>query len=467
MKRPGLLFPYVILLGAVAAALVVQADFTIPAESTRFWNTFGVLLGLALLTEAVALQVRVGTVTSAVSFVPYLSAIILLGPAWALIIAGCTEAFAEIVIRRKPLVKIIVNTSKEVVSIGIAGYLYVFAGGHPSYEVFQGNFNAPAFLAAALTYFVLTNGGTAAAVTLSTRSDFGEAWKLIGGKGLLEDVLSSSISVLLAFLYIEAGILGLLLVIVPLFFVRHAAQATFRLEQTNRELLELMVKSIEARDPYTSGHSLRVATYAKVLARALGLGAKEIEQIETGALLHDVGKIYEEFAPVLRKQGRLTEEERLLMHTHPVRSAELVATISSLRGHVERCVRAHHENYDGGGYPDGLVGEEIPVGARIIMVADTADAMMTDRPYRKALSYEHVVNELETYAGTQFDPEIVRVFRHSTAVRRLVEERRAADQYKEAVGEHPRVALIASGSPPPGVHNIRKASRLKSFLLQP
>lgn len=279
--------------------------------------------------------------------------------------------------------------------------------------------------------------------------------------------MSSSISVLLAFLYIEAGILGLLLVIVPLFFVRHAAQVTFRLEQANRELLELMVKSIEARDPYTSGHSLRVATYAKALARALGLGAREIEQIETGALLHGVGKIYEEFAPVLRKQGRLTEEERLLMHTHPVRSAELVATISSLRGPVERCVRAHHENFDGGGYPDGLVGEEIPVGARIIMVADTADAMMTDRPYREALSYERVVDELEKYTGTQFDPEIVQAFRHSTAIRRLVEEKRAADQYKkEPVGGHRRVALISSASPPSGPDNIRKASKLKSFLLQ-
>jgi putative nucleotidyltransferase with HDIG domain len=211
--------------------------------------------------------------------------------------------------------------------------------------------------------------------------------------------------------------------VLPLFFVRHLHRTNLRLEQANRDLLELMVKSIEARDPYTSGHSVRVALYAKALARAMGLPAKEVDQIETAALLHDVGKIYEEFAPILRKDGRLTDEEFGLMRTHPLRSAELVGTISALRGYVQNCVRAHHENFDGGGYPAGLAGEEIPVGARIIMVADTADAMMTDRPYRKALTYDNVVTEFDKYAGAQFDPTVVRAFMASTAIRRLVDQR--------------------------------------------
>jgi putative nucleotidyltransferase with HDIG domain len=393
---------YALFLCVVAGALLARAEFALVVDSSSTWNALGALIGLALLSEWAALRERVGTLTTSVSFVPYLAAVIMLGPAWAMLVAGVTELLAEAVIRRKPLHKIVINTSKEVIAIGFAGYLYMGAGGVPSLESFR--VNPPAFLAAVVTYFALTNGAVAAAVALDASQTGGEAWNRLVVKGFLENVLSSTVSILLAFLYIELQLAGLLIVVIPLFFVRHLHRTNLQLEQANRELLDLMVKSIEARDPYTSGHSVRVASYAKALARALGLSPKEIEYIETAALLHDVGKIYEEFAPVLRKKGKLSDEERLLMRSHPVRSA-------------------HHESYDGSGYPDGLVGDEIPTGARIIMIADTADAMMTDRPYRKALTYERVVEELEEYSDIQFDPEIVRAFKNSTAVRRLVEER--------------------------------------------
>jgi HD-GYP domain-containing protein (c-di-GMP phosphodiesterase class II) len=120
----------------------------------------------------------------------------------------------------------------------------------------------------------------------------------------------------------------------------------------------------------------------------------------------------------------LTAEEFAVMKTHPIRSAELLGTVSTLRGGVDRAVRHHHENYDGSGYPDGLSGEAIPVGARIIMVADTVDAMTSHRPYRSALSYEEVVSELRRYAGLQFDPTIVEAFLGSASMRAYVEARR-------------------------------------------
>ena len=104
-------------------------------------------------------------------------------------------------------------------------------------------------------------------------------------------------------------------------------QMNLQVERANRELLELMVKSIEARDPYTSGHSVRVSEYARQIAREMGLTTRQVDQVGTAALLHDVGKIYEEFAPLLRKEGRLSPEERMLMQAHPVRSAELASTI--------------------------------------------------------------------------------------------------------------------------------------------
>jgi putative nucleotidyltransferase with HDIG domain len=181
-----------------------------------------------------------------------------------------------------------------------------------------------------------------------------------------------------------------------------------------------MVKAIEARDPYTSGHSLRVRQLSRAIAAELGLSAKEIEQVETAALLHDVGKIHEEFAPLLRKESRLTPEETILMQTHSTKSAELVGVISKFRGYIEDCVRHHHERWDGEGYPSGLSGKHIPLGARIILISDTVDAMTTDRPYRKKLGLEVVIAELQKYRGDQFDPDIVNVAVSSVAVRRII-----------------------------------------------
>src|SRR6184192_4485741 len=147
----------------------------------------------------------------------------------------------------------------------------------------------------------------------------------------------------------------------PLFLVRQLYQMNVQLTEELEEKLELMVKAMEARDPYTSGHSRRVAEYAMAIARELKLSATELDQIKRAALLHDVGKIYEEFAPLLRKNGQLSPEERVVMRTHVVRSAQLVATAAKLRGSVEAIIRHHHENYDGSGYPDGIANYQIPI----------------------------------------------------------------------------------------------------------
>src|SRR5207245_3805157 len=175
------------------------------------------------------------------------------------------------------------------------------------------------------------------------------------------------------------------------FFGANMYQMKLQVERVNIELLELMVKAIEARDPYTTGHSVRVAEYARQIARELGLQPKHVDQIGTAALLHDVGKIHEDFAPLLRKAGRLTPEERMLMQAHPVRSADLAGTIAEFRGRVQTDIRNHHENYDGTGYPDELVGEGIPIGARIIMIADTIDAMTNNRPYESVPSLQRLL----------------------------------------------------------------------------
>jgi putative nucleotidyltransferase with HDIG domain len=199
--------------------------------------------------------------------------------------------------------------------------------------------------------------------------------------------------------------MGTFVLIAPMIAVRQLYRTTVELSNVTEELLDLMVAAIEARDPYTSGHSQRVAHGSEIIAKALGLTASEVERVTVAALLHDVGKIDERFAPILAKEGRLSPEEWEMMKLHPIRGAELVGKLSSLRD-IVAAVRHHHENYDGTGYPDGLKGEEIPLASRIIMFADTLDAITTDRPYRKALGVQEAKAEFVKFRGKQFDPVI-------------------------------------------------------------
>jgi len=195
----------------------------------------------------------------------------------------------------------------------------------------------------------------------------------------------------------------------PLLFIRHAYSDHSRLRDANAALLKALVKAIETRDPYTSGHSLRVAHLAKRIAEGLGLPRAAVGRIEQAALLHDIGKIEAPYTPILSKPTSLTKEERAIIQSHVTKGEELLRNLSSFPDDVLRTVRHHHEREDGQGYPDCLQGSEIPVGARIVAVCDAVDAMLSDRPYRRALSLEAVRRELKEHSGRQFSPDVVNV----------------------------------------------------------
>ena len=317
----------------------------------------------------------------------------------------------------------------------VAATIYSWLGGNfaPDYLSHNAAFSSPTgqkdlglFSVLAVGYFLTNSVLVSLVVSLSSERTFREVWTLNTRGVLGYDLGASLISVLVAWLYtrfdmwLGFGSLGLIGVIIPIVAVRHVYGLYHQLEHSGQELLQVMVKAIEARDPYTSGHSVRVSEMSRAMAVELGLTAREIELAETAALLHDVGKIHEEFAPLLRKEGRLTDEETALMQTHSAKSADLVGIISKFQGFIHESVRHHHERWDGKGYPDGLSGKGIPLGARIILIADTIDAMTTDRPYRKRLSLEIVFAELQKCKGTQFDPELIDVVVASVAVRRLI-----------------------------------------------
>jgi HD-GYP domain-containing protein (c-di-GMP phosphodiesterase class II) len=172
--------------------------------------------------------------------------------------------------------------------------------------------------------------------------------------------------------------------------------------------LEVLANTIEQRDIYTHQHSERVAAYVADIAARLNLPAPDAELIVSAAHVHDLGKIAIDNR-ILFKEGPLTDEERLQVNTHPAAGAELAGQ-SSMYGEGADIIRHHHERWDGTGYPDGLAGNAIPLGARIIAVADVYDAMTSDRPYRRALSHDIAVSELVRGSGTQFDARVLEAF---------------------------------------------------------
>lgn len=179
--------------------------------------------------------------------------------------------------------------------------------------------------------------------------------------------------------------------------------------QTFLQTVTALAEAVERRDPYTGGHVRRVVGYAVAIGRRLALGAEELEELRLAAVLHDIGKIATP-DQVLSKPARLTPDEVRVMRRHPVDGAEIVLPIAQLRALLGG-IRHHHERLDGQGYPDGLRGDEVPLLARIIAVADTYDAMTTDRPYRRGRPIEEAMAEIERESGRQFCPRVVAAFR--------------------------------------------------------
>jgi len=180
------------------------------------------------------------------------------------------------------------------------------------------------------------------------------------------------------------------------------------LERSYDITLEAMGDALDLRDQETEGHSKRVTAYTIAIARAMGIPADELKVIARGAFLHDIGKIATPDS-ILLKPGRLNPEEMAIMREHCERGYEMIRKIPFLREAAE-IVYAHQERFDGTGYPRGLQGTEIPLGARIFAIADTLDAMTSDRPYRKGTNYTDASQEIARCSGTQFDPSIVAVF---------------------------------------------------------
>lgn len=207
------------------------------------------------------------------------------------------------------------------------------------------------------------------------------------------------------FLSMPTGLWLSLVMIFPLLLARYAWKLYLDAIRNKEKLITAFVSSMEARDPYTQGHSQRVGEFAKQIARQMRCSATQMDNLREGALLHDIGKIGVSDL-ILHKPGTLTEEERDVIRRHTLIGIEIVGQVG-LSDAVLEMIRSHHERYDGKGYPDGRLARELRLSTRILSVADAYDAMTSDRPYRSSITFTQARDELLRGKGTQFDPDVV------------------------------------------------------------
>ncbi len=227
----------------------------------------------------------------------------------------------------------------------------------------------------------------------------------------------------IAYVYVTTGIVGLSIFMLPILatgyafwlytnrtrsYVDRLEAANAQLDEANLGLLQTLAAVVDAYDIYTFGHSAQVARYAEAIAKELGLSKEEQTKIFRGGLIHDVGKVGVTDA-IIGKKGKLTDDEYNALKLHTVIGADIVSQMPQFQGLVP-LVRSHHERWDGRGYPDGLKGEENTLGARIMCLADSVEAMLSDRPYQATRSLSNVVDEVIRCSGAQFDPQVVEAF---------------------------------------------------------
>lgn len=418
-----------------------------------------VLLGLVSETMSLRTASKSGSGTFTITFIPLLTSVLLFGPVIAAAFMVIAGSLGQFVVHRRPLLKAVFNVSQYLIATVAAGLAYTWVGGLAM--VPDGGTTALLssllpFAAYGIVFLLVNHAAVSGAIAISHDIRFEAVWGEVFGKwgsNIVYDLMVSPIAIAVAILYYELWIFGLLTSLLPLFFIRHSYFLNYKLIRANQDLLRALVKAIETRDPYTSGHSVRVSHLAAAIAREMNLNARTVDRIEQSALLHDIGKIDAIYTEILRKPSSLSLEERQVIESHVTKGVDLLESLSSVPASVIADVRHHHERIDGRGYPDRLRGEEIPLGARVINVCDAIDAMLSDRPYRKALTPSETQEELKKFAGIQFDEMVVEIVVNSTILEDHVESVRALHPSPSSavVGEESAVHSQAEPEFQPGL----------------
>ena len=363
---------------------------------------FGIL---AIASESLPVALPKGGYVT-VSYPIFLSALILfpLGVTLTAMALSGLIIFGKVALEQ-PLYKRVFNASQYVLSLTVAfGVIEFFK---PSY--FQFDWHSLMLYLIASSVFMVINI-TIVSIALGTMYNKSPwtiwlsniRWSVPNFMALVP------LGFLLALIYNNYGPLGLILIFVPLLVSRHSFQLYIDMRENYLNTVEALVQALEAKDTYTSGHSARVGKLAVAIAEEIGMSEDKIESLKYAAVLHDVGKIGVSEI-ILNKEGELLDSEWEAIRSHPVIGQTIIKGIKFMFD-IGLVVRHHHERYDGQGYPDGIKGEEIPLESRIIAVADTYDAITSDRSYRKGKTHDEAIEELKRVAGSQLDPELVIIF---------------------------------------------------------
>jgi len=422
---------------AIGASLSVFGDHA-PLAGIAFWSL------VTLLASALPVRMPRGTMVG-VSVAPLMAAAVLGGPtagAWVALI-GTTEV--RELRGTVPWYGTLANHAGLMIPAIAAGLVMEALGAVGSTG--GGFLGFSAAIAAAVAFFALNATLTAMAVAFRTGQQF--RLVLLGdARGFATSLFAlAPLGWLMAQMYAVAWWASLLFAL-PLYTTRLAYHNFIEMREMFTQTIRALAGAVDKRDPYTSKHSQRVQEIAGDIGREMRLGESDLEALEWGGLLHDVGKIG---VPdnVLLKQERLNREERMIMNAHPVLGAQIIAPVTRLSRELP-IIRHHHEWYNGSGYPDRLIGDEIPLLARILHVADAFEAMTAQRPYRMTpLTAEQALGELRKFAGVQFDPKVVDAFVRTSWVEGVSDPGRTVQARPiPLISQHAnRVATTASPAP--------------------
>lgn len=396
---------YTSVVSAVALTLTLALA---PRYPIGHWMPVLILLVLTLATENYAFELPLAGSVS-LSFAVTYAAMLYAGPIAAVICAIAGSTNVREVREGKPLLLRLFNVGQLALAAGISGIVYALLGGRfLAMGPDSGASLLPA-LAGALAFFLVNVILVGYGASILNDRPFGvmlreQAFFSYGASWLVLGLLGLMVAHLLAI----GSWIGLLLLVLPFLAARRTFRVYVELTEAYNSTVRSLVAAIEAKDPYTRGHSERVAIYARRLAEQLMLSRAEVDLVERAALLHDVGKIGID-VDTLTSPTQLAAEEVRSIRMHPVLGSELVGDVEFLSDIVP-IIRHHHERFDGAGYPDGLVGSCIPQLARVLSVADSYDAMTSDRAYRPGMTREQALAELARVAGTQLDESIAHRF---------------------------------------------------------
>jgi len=394
---------YIIVITTLAIALFIYLTPSLPSFS-NIWLAILFFLTISIFAEFIPVDLPVGGVIS-IGFPIDFVLILVYGPALAMLITALGALIGEIIERKVSWYKIIFNTSQYALTVGIAGIVYQQAGGVVGAQnIFR--FILPATICA-LTYCIVNITLFVMVVSFAQNVRIKTVWRTSIKEMIPSYIAEAPMGFLMAIVYTEVGIVGILLFFLPLLLARRSFELYTKMRKVYLDTIRALAAAIDAKDPYTKGHSERVAETSIAVAQELNLSDRDIENIEYTALLHDIGKIG--IADnILGKESKLTNKEFDKIKEHTVMGAKIIEPVDFLKNSY-KAIYHHHEKYNGKGYPDGLKSEDIPLSARIIAVADAYDAMGSDRPYRKKLNHNKMLRELKEQSGKQFDPEVVKV----------------------------------------------------------